>query len=286
MSGPLLAVDGPFILYRSFFALPKSIVGVDGRPVNALLGATNLLLRVIADRSPRAVVICFGAEAAEYRVALYPGYHADRPPVPDGLAWQFDVAEELFGAFGWRSESAPAFEADDVLHSLAQAEERAGGRTLIMTGDRDLYQCASELVTVLYLKMGGRGVEDVDPGEVEHRYGLPPALVPDFIALRGDPSDGLPGAPGIGAKTAADLLRRHGSLESAIEHADGERPRIAATLRESAADLRMFRDIATLRTVAVDRPADRATDLAGGAEVARRFGMRKLAERLASGDTA
>jgi DNA polymerase-1 len=286
MSGPLLAVDGPFILYRSFFALPKSIVGVDGRPVNALLGATNLLLRVIADRSPRAVVICFGAEAAEYRVALYPGYHADRPPVPDGLAWQFDAAEELFGAFGWRSESAPAFEADDVLHSLAQAEERAGGRTLIMTGDRDLYQCASELVTVLYLKMGGRGVEDVDPGEVEHRYGLPPALVPDFIALRGDPSDGLPGAPGIGAKTAADLLRRHGSLESAIEHADVERPRIAATLRESAADLRMFRDIATLRTVAVDRPADRATDLAGGAEVARRFGMRKLAERLASGDTA
>jgi 5'-3' exonuclease len=286
MSGPLLAVDGPFILYRSFFALPESIVGADGHPVNALLGATNLLLRVIADRAPRAVIVCFGAEAAEYRVALYPGYHADRPPVPDALAWQFDVAEELFGAFGWGSESAAKFEADDVLHSLAQVEERAGGRTLIMTGDRDMYQCASELVTVLYLKMGGRGVEDVDPAEVEHRYGVPPALVPDFIALRGDPSDGLPGAPGIGAKTAADLLQRHGSLESAIEQADSERPRIAATLSEHAAELRTFRDIATLRAVDVDRPGDRVTDLAGGAEVARRYGMRKLAERLASGDTA
>jgi DNA polymerase-1 len=284
MTAPLLVVDGPFILYRSFYALPKSIVGAEGRPVNALLGATNLLLRVVEDRSPRAVVVCFGAEAGEYRVALYPGYHADRPPVPDVLAWQFDVAPELFGAFGWGAESAAALEADDVLHSLAQAEQRAGGETLIMTGDRDLYQCASELVTVLYLKMGGRGVEDVDPAEVEHRYGVPPALVPDFIALRGDPSDGLPGAPGIGAKTAADLLRRHGSLEAAIEHAGEERPRVAAALRDSGAELRKFRDIATLRTVEVDRPTDRATDLVGGAEVARRYGMRKLAERLDSGD--
>src|SRR5258708_4623643 len=106
MSGPLLAVDGPFILYRSFFALPKSIVGVEERPVNALLGATNLLLRVVADRSPRAVVVCFGAEAAAYRVEAYPAYHADRPPVPDILEWQFGVAPELFAAFGWSSESA------------------------------------------------------------------------------------------------------------------------------------------------------------------------------------
>jgi len=286
MSGPLLAVDGPFILYRSFFALPQSIVGADRRPVNALLGATNLLLRTIEDRSPRAVVVCFGAEAADYRVALYPGYHADRPPVPDALAWQFDAAPELFAAFGWGSASAEAFEADDVLHSLALLETEADGRTLITTGDRDLYQCAAELVTVLYLKMGGRGVEEVDPAEVERRYGVPPALVPDFIALRGDPSDGLPGAPGIGAKTAADLLRRHGSLDVAIARSDQERPAVAASLRNTGAELLKFRDIATLRAVEVDRPSDRATDLVGGAEAARRYGMRKLAERLASGDTA
>ncbi|HEY5316930.1 MAG TPA: 5'-3' exonuclease H3TH domain-containing protein [Solirubrobacteraceae bacterium] len=284
MSGPLLVVDGPFILYRSFFALPKSIVGAEGRPVNALLGATNLLLRVVEDRSPRAVVVCFGAEAAEYRVAAYPGYHADRPPVPEALAWQFEVAPELFGAFGWSSDCAPTLEADDLLHSLAQVETSAGGRTLILTGDRDLYQCASDAVTVLYLKMGGAGVQDVDPAEVEHRYGIPPSLVPDFIALRGDPSDGLPGAPGIGAKTAADLLDRHGSLEAAIERADEERPRVAAALRDNGANLRKFRDIATLRAIRVDRPADRATDLVGGAEAARLHGMRKLAERLGSGE--
>jgi len=284
MSLPLLAIDGPFILYRSFFALPTSIVGAGGRPVNALLGATNLVLRIVADRSPRAVVVFFGAEAAEYRVALYPTYHADRPPMPEALAWQFDAAGELFGAFGWGAESAGGLEADDLLHSLAQVEERAGGRALIVTGDRDLYQCASERTIVLYLKMGGRGVQEVDPAEVEHRYGVPPALVPDFIALRGDPSDGLPGAPGIGAKTAADLLRRHGSLEAAIEHADEERPRIAAALKDTGAEVRRFRDIATLRTIPVDRPADRATDLVGGAEVARRYGMGKLAERVGSGD--
>jgi DNA polymerase-1 len=143
-----------------------------------------------------------------------------------------------------------------------------------------MYQCASELVTVLYLKMGGAGVEEVDPVEVERRYGIPPSLVPDFIALRGDPSDGLPGAPGIGAKTAADLLRRHGSLAAAIEHAGEERPRVAAALRDGSAELLKFRDIATLRPIEVDRPADRATDLVGGAEAARRHGMRKLAERL------
>jgi DNA polymerase-1 len=252
--------------------------------VNALLGATNLLLRVVADRSPRAVVVCFGAEAAAYRVEAYPAYHADRPPVPDILEWQFGVAPELFAAFGWSSESAATLEADDLMHSFAEAERAVGGRSEILSGDRDMYQCAAEDVTVLFLKMGGTGVEEVDSKEVESRYGIPPALVPDFIALRGDPSDGLPGAPGIGAKTAADLLQRHGSLAAAIEHADEERPRVAAALRENGAELLRFRDIATLRTVEVDRPADRATDLVGGAEAARRYGMRKLAERLANGE--
>lgn len=287
MSGPLLAVDGPFVLYRSFFALPKSIVGLEGRPVNALLGAVNLILRVVEDRSPRAVVVCFGAEAAAYRTDAYPPYHADRPEVPAELQWQFDVAEELFAAFGWSSESDPALEADDLLGSFAGVEAKAGGRTLIMTGDRDMYQCATELVTVLYLKSAAPGgVEDVDPAEVERRYGIPPRLVPDFIALRGDPSDGLPGAPGIGAKTAAELLVRHGSLEAAIEHADVERPRIAAALHASGAELRVFRDIATLRAVGVNRPADRMTDLKAGAEAAGRYGMRKLAERLGSSDSS
>src|SRR5437660_391612 len=140
MPGPLLAVDAPFLLYRSFFALPDSIHGAEDRPVNALLGAANALLRVAADRRPRAVIVCFGAEAATYRVELYPPYHADRPPVPDALAWQFAEASEFFDAFGWSSQSSPELEADDLLASFAQVETDAGGEALILTGDRDMYQ--------------------------------------------------------------------------------------------------------------------------------------------------
>jgi DNA polymerase-1 len=285
MTGPLLAIDGPFVLYRSFFALPDSITGAGGRPVNALLGATNLILRIAADRRPRAIVICFGAEAAAYRVKLYPGYHAHRPPVPEALDRQFAEAPELFSALGWSSESSDDLEADDLLGSLASEEAAAGGHALIMTGDRDMYQCAAERVSVLYLKQGASGFEEVGAAEVRRRYGIGPDLVPDFIALRGDPSDGLPGAPGIGAKTAAALLERHGTLEGAIAGADRERPRICSALRDGAEELRAFRDIATLRTAEVPLPADRETDLRSGAAAARRYGLNRLAERLEASRT-
>jgi DNA polymerase-1 len=135
-------------------------------------------------------------------------------------------------------------------------------------------------VTVLYLKTGSRGAEEVGPAEVLKRYGVAPELVPDFIALRGDPSDGLPGAKGIGEKTAADLLQRHGSLEGALANWSGETPRVRGALREQAEELRKFKEIATLRSVAVKLPPDRPTDYAGGAEAARWLGMNRLAERL------
>ncbi|HUJ35921.1 MAG TPA: 5'-3' exonuclease [Solirubrobacteraceae bacterium] len=287
MPGPLIAVDAPYVLYRSFFALPDSILGLDSKPVNALLGAVNLLLRAAADYRPRAIVMCFGAEAASYRVDLFPSYHADRPPVPDALAWQFSHAPELFSSFGWHVESSKDYEADDLLGSLASVEVDAGGRALIVTGDRDMYQCVSGEVSVLFLKSGISGFDEVDPAEVERRYGVSPALVPDFIALRGDPSDGLPGAPGIGPKTAATLLTKYGSLDGVIAGADSERPKLAAALTESASELRAFRDIATLQTVSVDRPADRETDLEGGASAAGGLGLRRLAERLeAAGSVA
>jgi 5'-3' exonuclease len=143
MPGPLLAVDAPYVLFRSFFALPDSIKGADGRPVNALLGAVNILLRIAADQQPRAIVACFGPDAAPYRVELYPEYHAARPEVPDALAWQFERAPGLFAAFGWSSEYDEQVEADDLLGSFAQVEVDAGGEALIMTGDRDMFQCAA-----------------------------------------------------------------------------------------------------------------------------------------------
>ena len=284
MSPPLLAVDAPFVLYRSFFALPDSILGSERRPVNALLGAVNVLLRVAADRRPRAIVLCFGAEAAHYRVELYPPYHAHRPEVPEALAWQFERAPALFEAFGWTVANADELEADDLLGSLAAAESQAGGETLILTGDRDMYQCVGEGVKVLYLKSGISGFEEVDADEVVRRYGVTPDQVPDFIALRGDPSDGLPGAAGIGPKTAAELLVRHGSLEAAIAAAGTERPRVAQSLRESAEELRAFKEIAQLRVDEIGRPADRETDLGAGARAAREHGLNRLAERLEAAD--
>jgi 5'-3' exonuclease len=282
LGGPLLAVDAPSVLYRAFFALPKTITDDRKRPVNALLGALNMVLQVVTDHEPRAVVFCFGPDAAEYRVELYPPYHADRPPVPDELVWQFEEAPRLFAAFGWSTVRHQTLEADDLLQTLADAELRAGGRALLLTGDRDLFQCVRDGVSVLYLRTGVKGAEVVDAAEVERRYGVPPALVPDFIALRGDPSDGLPGAKGIGEKTAAELLRRHGSLEGAIAGALRERSaRVRGALRDSADELRMFKDIATLRPAkGIKRPGDRATDYAAGAKAVRALGMNRLGERV------
>ncbi len=280
ISRPLLVIDAPSALYRAFFALPRSIKGNDGHPVNALLGSVNLILRAVADHDPRAVVACFGDDAAAYRVKLYEGYHADRPPVPDELAPQWAAAPGLYKAFGWRTADRRGLEADDLLNSYALVEAEAGGTSLVMTGDRDLFQCVGERCSVLYLRTGARGPELVDEAEVRRRYGVPPALVPDFIALRGDPSDGLPGAPGVGEKTAADLLRRHGSLERAIAGALRETPRLRGSLRDNADELNDFKDIATLRRVVVKRPPDRSTDFEQGARAARALGLRRLAERV------
>jgi len=281
MARPLLVVDAPSLLYRAFFALPKSITDGKGKSVNALLGTTNLLLREVEEHRPRAVALCFGPDAARYRVELYAPYHADRPPVPDQLAPQFADAPEFFAAFGWTSVIDDELEADDVMGSLAKAEEKAGGEALLMTGDRDLFQCVTPNVKVLYVRTGVRGGELVDAAEVKRRYGVRPDQVPDFIALRGDPSDGIPGARGVGEKTAADLLRRRGSLEAAIDNAVRERPpRLSGALLHGADELRMFKDLATLRAARVKRPRDRETDFAGGAKAARKRGMNRLAERL------
>jgi 5'-3' exonuclease len=281
VAAPLLAVDAPSLLFRAFHALPASITDGAGRPVNALLGTTNMILREVEKYGPRAVALCFGPDAAEYRVELYPPYHADRPDVPDDLAPQFEAAGEFFGAFGWTIVASETHEADDALGSLAQAEERAGGEALLMTGDRDMFQCVTDSVSVLYVRTGSQGAELVDAASVKQRYGIPPALVPDFIALRGDPSDGIPGARGIGEKTAADLLRRHGSLEAAIAAGARERPaRVSGALLDGREQLPGFKRIATRQELDIERPPDRPSDWPGGAEAARERGMNRLADRL------
>jgi DNA polymerase-1 len=283
VTGPLLLCDTPGLLYRGFFSVPDSVKGADGRPVNALLGSVNQTLWCVDKYAPRAVVMCFGQESADYRVEAFPDYHAARPEMPDDLAWQWERAPSLYRALGWAVEGHDSLEADDLMGSLAAVETEAGGRTLILTADRDMFQCVGDSVTVLQQKARQQGPSEVDADAVREIYGIEPAQVPDFIALRGDPSDGLPGAKGIGAKTAADLLRRKGDLEHVILGAVRESPSVRRALIEQAAQLRTFRDIATLRTIPVERPPDGETDRERGAAKAAELGLGALAKRLRGG---
>jgi 5'-3' exonuclease len=313
MPAPLLIADVPWLLYRAFFSLPKSIVGADGQPVNALLGTVNAILAVLEARPARAVAACMGAEEAVYRVQLYPGYHAQREPMPPELATQWEQAPALLESLGWTFATDAELEADDVMFSFALAEvagdgdvaaqttQRGGestagsgsreGIALLLSGDRDMFQAVSNRVAVVLPGKGGADPEEIGPEQVRERYGIDPTLVTDFIALRGDPSDGLPGAPGIGAKTAAELLNRYGPLEEVLKVAradDGDmRPRTALALSENEELLLNFKRIATLVPIdGIVRPADRATDFAGGARVAAELGMKQLARRLEKMATA
>ncbi len=215
MSAPLVAVDVPWLLYRSHFGLPSSIRGAGGERVGALLGTVNTVLGLIDWCSPRAVACCLGAEEAAYRVALYPPYHAHRDPMPDELRAQWQRAPALLAAFGWTVTASDSLEADDLMWSYSRVEGRAGGRTLICSGDRDLFQAVDEHTAVIELRRDGPPAT-IDAAGVLARSGVRPDQIPDLIALRGDPSDGLPGARGVGAKTAAALLAEHGTLEGVL----------------------------------------------------------------------
>ena len=287
---PLLVVDAPSLLFRAYYALPASIKDGEGRPVNALLGSVNIMLNEIAAHGPRAVVMAFGQDAADYRVELFPDYHADRRELEadEDIDRQFDAAPDLYESFGWESVSVPGLEADDVLGSYALAERDAGGRTLILTGDRDMFQCVAPDCTVLYLTTGSRGAVVVDEREVRRRYGVPPALVPDFIALRGDPSDGIPGAPGNrgedGRRPAPAPRFAGGRDRQAHGRAPARRGR-AARRRRPAARIQGDRDAAPRRRRPARGPADRPGRRCGrrtgaGDEPARRPAGRRGREAL------
>ena len=276
---PLLVIDGDSLAHRAYHALPP-IAGAGGRPVNALVGFTNLLLQLWDGERPRAVLACWDtAEEPLYRHALWPGYQGTRPDFDAQIVEQLERLPGLVAALGGFNAKAAGYEADDFLAAAVRLEQEAGGTTLVVTSDRDAYQLVTDSVTVLAPQTGGRPPARIGPAQVVERYGVLPAQVPDFIALRGDPSDNLPGAPGIGAKTAAALLHRHGSLQRLLDGAEGLTPRQSAALREH--DLEAFRKVATMDDQApLERPPDRDMDPAGGAEFARQIGANRLAERL------
>jgi exodeoxyribonuclease III len=268
---PLLVIDGDSFAHRSYHALPKTIRRNGDRPAGAILGFANLLLRLYREEQPRAVLVGWDTyEKATYRHEAFPAYQSGRE-FDDEVIEQLAVIPDFVAACGFANVKRAGYEADDFLAAAATAEERRGGAVLVASGDRDTFQLASAKTTILYPIRGG-GVERIGPAEVRARYGVEPAQVPDFIALRGDPSDKLPGAPGVGAGGAATLIRKYGSLAALLK---------AGRFAEQADELRLYQSIATMNRKA---PAPRLTDQrptwAKAAALAREWGLGRLANRL------
>ena len=268
---PLLAVDGDSFAHRAYHALPKTILRDRGRPAGAILGFANLLLRLYRIERPRAVLVAWDTlEATTYRHEAFAAYQGGRE-FDDALVEQLALIPKFVAACGFANAKHAGFEADDFLAAAASAGERRGGTVLIASGDRDTFQLASERTTILYPLRAGE-MARIGPAEVRLRYGVEPAQVPDFIALRGDPSDKLPGAPGVGASGAASLLRKYGSLEAILE---------AGRFTRQAESLRLFRSIATMnRKAPLPGLARQTPTWAKAAALARKWQLRQLAGRL------
>lgn len=272
---PLLVVDGDSLAHRAYHALPSSIERAGGRPGNALTGFGTMLLRLWQAERPRAVVVGWDTLGRPtYRNALLESYQAGRVFDPE-LVEQLELLPGLVSAAGIVSAKEAGYEADDFLAAAVGRERDRGGSALVVTSDRDAFQLADEQTTILQPLRGVSEMARVGPAQVRERYGVEPRQVPDFIALRGDPSDRIPGARGVGEKTAARLLAEHGTLEALL--AEG---RFAA----EAGRLRDYRRIATLDASA-PLPAldDREPDWAAGAAAARELGLERLAGRLEAG---
>jgi DNA polymerase I len=259
----LLAVDGDSLAHRAYHALPKSI------KLNAVLGFTNFLLRLYDAEDPAAVLVAWDSpDAPTYRHEALPVYQSGRV-FEDSIVHQLDLLPGFVESFGFACAKAPGYEADDF---LAAAAKRWRGPALVATSDRDAFQLASDRVTILQPVKGVSELARVGPAEVRERYGVEPEQVPDFIALRGDPSDKIPGAPGVGPKKAADVLKQHGSLAQAI--ADGRFSQIAD-------DLLLYRDIATMDADApLPKLGPTPPDWARAADHAHELGLNSLEKRL------
>jgi DNA polymerase-1 len=269
--GPLLVVDGDSFAHRSYHAVPKSIRRVGGRGGNAIVGFANFLLRLYEGERPRAVLVGWDTlDAPTYRHQAFAAYQSGREFDAE-LVDQLEVLPQFVEACGFACAKGAGYEADDFLAAAVAAEERRGGTAVVATGDRDAFQLASEATTILHPVRAGE-MARIGPAEVRERYGVEPRQVPDFIALRGDPSDKLPGARGVGPKSAAGLLRKYASLEEALA---------AGRFAAEAEALRRYRRIATM-DAAAPLPAlpDQTPTWDKAAALARTWELNRLADRL------
>ncbi len=286
----LFLVDGNNLAYRAFYALPEELATSDGFPTNALLGFTNMLFKLLADYSPKGAAVAWDTRPV-HRTEISETYKEGRKPMPDLLREQFPHLRPIVEAFGYVNLEFEGWEADDVIATLATRADAAGVRTCVVSTDRDAFQLCSENVCLM---MTPRGVSDVQvytPERVALRYGVRPDQVPDFIGLKGDTSDNIPGVPGIGDKTAGQLIAQYGSLEAVLEHAGELSPARAKAIIEHAGQARASKDLATMRrTLAIEcDPVELvagAPDRSQLSDIFRRFEFRALLGRVDELDVA
>ena len=268
MSRPLLVVDGDSLAHRAYHGLPKSV------RLNAVVGFTNMLVRLWESEQPRAVLVGWDTlTVPTYRHEALEGYQAGRE-FDQSLLEQLDMLPELVRAFGFAAAKGDGYEADDFLGAAVRFEEKRGGTAVVATSDRDSFQLVSDRTTVITPVRGVSELARIGPKEVRERYGVEPAQVPDFIALRGDPSDRIPGAPGVGPKTAASILNQYGSLDVALD---------AGRFSNLRKELELYRRIATLDASAPLPPLkDQSPAWAEASSLLESWGLGNLAGRIAA----
>ena len=250
----LFLLDGSSLAFRAFFALPESISTQAGQPTNALFGLSQMLLKVVSEYRPCCIVCAWDAREKTFRDELYEEYKAQRPHMPDGLSAQWALLPDLMEGFGITNLVKPGYEADDILGTLAEEAKRQGIGSIVVTGDRDAMQVVDEDIWVMST---GRGVTDVKiytPAAVLERFGVTPAQIPDYIGLKGDSSDNIPGVPGVGEKTAAQLLQQFGSIDelyARLDEVKSEKRRALLKEHEQAARLSL-----QLATMVLDVPLE------------------------------
>jgi len=291
----LFLIDGNSLVYRAFFALPESIATSTGQPTNAIFGFASMLVKILTDYGPKATLVIWDAGSSG-RKEVYPEYKAQRQSRPDLLREQWPHFEPLVDAFGYRNVSVEGYEADDVIASLAEQARGSEVPVMVVTGDRDAYQLVGDGVRIMTTSRGITDTRVYDREGVIDRYGIAPELIPDFIGLKGDTSDNIPGVPGIGDKTAAQLLQQFGSLEEVLDHVDDvSGAKRKQNLVEHAEDARVSKQLATAQRdiesgIDVVAEASRAPDRSRLREVFRQFELRdplrRLEEALGSAEEA
>lgn len=242
----MLLIDGHSMAFRAFFALPLDggrFRTKSGQPTNAVYGFTSMLIKLLKEEAPGYVAAAFDVSRQTFRAEMYPEYKAQRSSAPDDFRGQVDVVKDVLTAMGIPTMAQEGYEADDIIATMTTQAQAQGFKVLIVTGDRDALQLVNENVTVLYPRKGVSDLTRFTPEEVEAKYGLTPSQYPDYAALRGDPSDNLPGIPGVGEKTAAKWIREYGSLEGLVENVDKVRGKVGDSLRENLATVQLNRQI-------------------------------------------